>query len=178
MRFKYKIASMYESAINIIKILLKDAKRFYSKEQLCSLTRYGMETIQKQLLILKKSEIVEMNNDSYGLTDKFIKEYNIWGNKKYAATKDDKDRFNKLNEEYWIIRPIVEALVNSKEIFDLSFVSYDELQLAIGSAEKTIIKYIRILEENGFLEVVKRGRLKTYILEDSLIKIWEEIKYW
>lgn len=178
MGFKYKIALMQDSAINILKKLLKINGSFYSKEQLCSFTKYEIETIRRQLLILKKAGIVEVNNDLYGVTDKFREEYNIWKYKEYVASKEDKIKFEKLNEKYWIIRPIVEALINSKEMFDLSFILYDDLQLAIGSAERTIIKYIKILEENGFLEVIKRGRFKTYILEESLIKIWEEIKLW
>ncbi len=179
MKFKDKIATMRKSAINIIKTLLKVNGSFYSIDKLSNLTGYETETIRRQLLILEEAGIVEVNDNLYGLTDKFREEYNNWRYyKEYITSKEDKIKFEKLNEKYWIIRPIVEALINSKEMFDLSFILYDDLQLDIGAAERTIIKYIKILEENGFLEVIKRGRFKTYVLYDNLIKIWEEIKYW
>lgn len=179
MKFRDEVAKSTDGALKILKILLKVNGSAFNIKKLSDFTGFQRETVARNLGKLKKAGIVENDGYFFGLTDEFRQEYDNWkAVKNYVASDEDRARFNELNEKYWLIRPLVEALIKNIDMFNLCFISHDELMANLGTAEHTNKKYLRILEENQFLKIIQRGRFKAYALEDSLLKIWEEIESW
>lgn len=182
MKFRDEVAKSTDGALKILKILLKVNGSAFNIKKLSDFTGFQRETVARNLGKLKKAGIVknvEDNLNSFSLTNEFKQEYDNWkAVKNYVASDEDRARFNELNEKYWLIRPLVEALIKNIDMFNLCFISHDELTANLGTAEHTNKKYLRILEENQFLKIIQRGRFKAYALEDSLLKIWEEIESW
>lgn len=179
MKFRDEVAKSTDGALKILKILLKVNGSAFNIKKLSDFTGFQRETVARNLDKLKKAGIVKNDGYFFGLTDEFRQEYDNWkAVKNYVASDEDRVRFNALNEKYWLIRPLVEALIKNIDMFNLCFISHDELTANLGTAEHTNKKYLRILEENQFLKIIQRGRFKAYALEDSLLKIWEEIRWW
>lgn len=179
MKFRDEVAKSTDGALKILKILLKVNGSAFNIKKLSDFTGFQRETVARNLGKLKKAGIVENDGYFFGLTDEFRQEYDNWkAVKNYVASDEDRARFKALNEKYWLIRPLVEALIKNIDMFNLCFISHDELTANLGTAEHTNKKYLRILEENQFLKLIQRGRFKAYALEDSLLKIWEEIRWW
>lgn len=179
MKFRDEVAKCTDGALGIIKKLLKVNGSVFNIKKLSDYTGLQRETVSRNLDKLKKAGIVENDGHFFSLTTEFKQEYDNWKNfKNYIASEKDRARFNALNDKYWLIRPMVEALIKNIDMFNLCFISHDELTANLGTAEHTNKKYLRILEENQFLKIIQRGRFKAYALEDSLLKIWEEIESW
>lgn len=176
------VTKLYSSSIKIIEYMLAEKNKIKEVKQINNQLHLSEIHIRKLLNNLCNIGILEKNaagnQNLYKLSDEFIKIYKEWENKEYSHTTEEKNRYEKLDEKYWIIYPLTKSLVENRTIFNIINKSCLELGEFVGVEAVTIYHYMKILHSNDFIKIIKRSNKNVYQVNDNIISIWEELEKW